>query len=654
VTRTSEGQNPHRILVVDDNVAIHDDFRKILLPRSAGDEALVELEHAVFGGAVRTSVAPEAFRIDSAFQGAQAVEMVRTAYAAGSPYAVIFLDGRMPPGISGLETVPLIWAVDPRVQIVISSAYSDHKFSDIVGAVGHRDGLVVLRKPFDAIEVLQLTHALARKWSLSREVEERIEELEQTVQTRTRALEESNRELRREVEERMHAEEELRRLATHDPVTGIANRVLFRERVVEAVSRAKRRNETFALMLIDLDHFKEINDRFGHATGDDVLRALATRLRGCVRGTDVVARLGGDEFSILLDGLASPEEAAIIADRVLKSCAAPLSTGGHEVATPVSVGIAVFPSDCVDVEDLLKCADLALYEAKAAGRAGYRFYAEGMLRSSQEQLSLREDLSHAVERGELRLHYQPLVDLQSGTITAMEALVRWQHPARGLVPPVTFIPAAERNGMIVAIGRWVLRTACEQLGHWKRQGFGDLSVAVNVSAREVLEPDFVAFVISTLTEAGIEPGNLELELTESAAMEDPEHSAEVLGRLSAAGVRLAIDDFGSGYSSLMRLKQMPINVLKIDRFFVRDLARSPRDAAIVRTVVALAHSLGLTVVVEGIETDEQLRVLRELDWDQVVSPRCDRVQGYLLSRPLPTDLATGLLAGSATALKPTG
>jgi diguanylate cyclase (GGDEF)-like protein len=594
------------------------------------------------------------FEVDSAFQGRDAVELVRAAREHGLPYSVAFVDGRMPPGISGLETIERVWEVDPRVQIVISSAYSDHTFSEIVATLGHRDGLLVLRKPFDSIEVLQLTHALARKWALAREVENRLDELESTVKRRTSALEATNAELLRQAVERMRVEQELRKLATHDPVTGIPNRVLFRERTIEALSRARRRAEILALMLLDLDHFKDVNDNFGHPTGDKLLQGVAERLRTCVRNSDVVARLGGDEFAILLEGFEFPEEAGIIAERIQRVCAAPFVIENHEVRISTSIGIAISPDNGHDVDELLKTADLALYGAKDEGRGTTRFYSQDLSKASHEQLAMREDLAFAVERDELRLHYQPLMDIDTGAVVAMEALVRWQHPTRGLVPPIKFIPAAEKNGMILTIGRWVLETACRQLAEWKRQGISGVEIAVNVSAREVREPDFVDFVLATVQKAGLEPCDLELELTESAAMKRPEDSAEALGRLSAAGVRLAIDDFGSGYSSLMRLKQMPINVLKIDRFFVRDLETSPRAAAIVRAAVAMAHSLGLTVVVEGIETQEQLDALKNLEWDREVPLKCHRVQGYLLSKPLTPENATTLLAQRDRELELTG
>jgi diguanylate cyclase len=647
------GRELMRILVVDDNPAIHDDFRKILEPSATPSPRLERLELELFGGGgLQVSLKPpdpgtsRGFSLSSALQGERAVELTREALAEGRPYNLAFVDMRMPPGISGIDTIARLWAIDPRLQVVVCSAYSDHSWSDIVKRLGHSDGLLILRKPFESIEVLQLAHALTRKWGLSQALQQRLDDLELAVRSRTSALEETNRALLEQIQQRSRAELDLKHLATHDALTRVPNRVLLRERMEACLSRARRNGSNVALILLDLDHFKEVNDAYGHASGDELLRLVAERLRACVRTSDVVARLGGDEFVLLLDEVIEPEEAAIVAERVLKACSAPFMLSGNEVHTPPSMGIAVFPNDCSNADDLLKCADLAMYEAKEAGRATFRYYASAMLASSHEKLKLREELMRALEREQFRLYYQPLVDLQTGTVTAMEALVRWQHPELGLVPPIKFIPAAERSGLIAPIGAWVLRTACEQLAEWRRAG-AELSIAVNVSAREVQAPDFVDIVTHTLSASGLEPAHLELELTESVALKDPEKSADVLGRLSRLGVRFSIDDFGSGYSSLMRLRQMPINVLKIDRFFVQDIVSSPRDAAIVAAVVAMAHSLGLKVVAEGVETNEQLAALRSLKCDLDAKTTCDLIQGYLLSRPLPAAEATALLAGSS-------
>ena len=647
-----------RVLIVDDNTAIHDDFRKILLGRPKDPHDFLRLERELFGD----SSAPEAdpndkteFELEMAHQGEEAVELARAALDAGRPFQLAFVDGRMPPGMSGIDTIAGLWDVDPRLQVVVCSAFSDHSWSDIVRKLGHSDGLLVLRKPFDGVEVLQLAHALTRKWVLGHALRQRLDNLETVVGARTQALEDVNQELRVQIDQRTRAEADFRHLATHDPVTGIPNRVLLRERMTASLSRAQRTNSAVALVLVDLDHFKEVNDVYGHPAGDELLRAVAERLRACVRASDVVARIGGDEFVLLIEDIVEPEEAALVAERVLKACSEPFLVSGRAVHTPPSMGIALYPHDCSDAEGLLKSADLAMYEAKEAGRATFRYYAHGMLSSSNEKLRMREQLMQALERDEIQVWYQPLVDLASGRACAVEALVRWQHPELGLVPPLKFIPTAEKSGLIVPMGAYVLRTACRQLAVWRERGL-ELSMAVNVSVREVQAAGFLEVVKSAVAEAGIQPHLLEIELTESDAVRDPDSFAAVLTKLAELGVRIAIDDFGSGYSSLMRLRALPIHVLKVDRFLVNELVNNERDAAIVGAVVAMGHSLGLTVVAEGVETPEQLEALRQLTWNKTVPARCDRVQGYLLSKPLTAEAAGEWLASAEprSGLRPTG
>lgn len=501
----------------------------------------------------------------------------------------------------------------------------------------------MLKKPFDPIEVLQLAHALTRKWALAREVHGQLETLDTLVAARTRSLEQANHELAREIEARRQAEDDLKRLATHDALTGLPNRLLLNDRIKAALSRSHRRPSQLALLLIDLDQFKEVNDSFGHAAGDELLRQTATRLEGAVRACDTVARMGGDEFVILLEDLAQPEDAALVASRILELCSEPVNIAGRSLKTTPSVGIALCPADGGDAESLLKCADLAMYQAKAAGRATYRFYNEEMLASSIERVNLRHELEVALAEGQFALWYQPLVDLHRGTIRGMEALLRWFHPERGMVSPMSFIPEAERCGMIVPIGAWVLETACQQLASWRRAGAEGVTVAVNVSARQLQSKDFVETVRRALTSSGIEPSSLELEITESTAFDDIDCARGVLAQIADLGVRILIDDFGSGFSSLNRLKSLPVDGLKIDRFFVKNIDTDPCDAAIVMAVVSMAHALGIEVVAEGIETLDQLEKLRNLKWDAQQRPVCDRGQGYYLGRPTPADEAARVL-----------
>jgi diguanylate cyclase len=633
-----------RILVVDDNSAIHDDFKKILCPEAAV-EGLSQLESELFGDAP-ASERQQSFEIVCVDQGQSAIDEVQRSCDAGRPYALAFVDVRMPPGLNGIETIAGLWKIDPSLQAVICTAYSDHTWNDIVRSLGQSDGLLILRKPFDPIEVQQLSHALTNKWRLSRIVRRQLQDLELLVDERTANLRESNDNLRREIEFRVRVERELKHLATHDPLTGLPNRLLLSEQLTQAMARARRNDCKVGLLLLDLDHFKDINDCYGHAAGDELLRVVSERLKGCLRANDTVARMGGDEFVVLLDELESSEGAALVAQRFIDACNEPVMAGGKELITSPSVGIALYPDDGSEVEHLLKAADLAMYQAKSAGRASFRYYAQGMLASSLEKVELRDQLSRAVERNELGLWYQPLIDPRNGRVAVVEALLRWRHPKLGLVPPLKFIPLAEKTGQIVPVGTWVLKDACRQLAVWRAQGFLDLAVAVNVSAAQVQSPDFVTLVQNALATSELPPELLHLEITETAAMHDLEGSTRLFHELAQMGVRIVIDDFGSGYSSLVRLKQLPIHSLKIDQFFIKDIIGDPRDAAIVSAIVTLAHSLGLSVVAEGVETIEQLEYLRGLD--QRVEAKCDLVQGFLLGKPLPADAMTTLLNEYAT------
>jgi diguanylate cyclase (GGDEF)-like protein len=635
----------HRILIVDDNPAIHDDFAKILSPETGGEAALAELEAALFADVPLARTPALDVEIVSAHQGEEAIAIVCDAVARGEPFAVAFVDVRMPPGIDGVETIARMWEVDPHLQAVICTAYSDHSWASMTARLGDGDRFLVLKKPFDSIEVIQLAQALTRKWALARAMAEHLEQLESLVAERTRALERANEELSREVDVRRQAQRELEQLATHDALTGLPNRLLLCDRIAAAVARGRRHGTRAALMVLDLDHFKEVNDTYGHAAGDDVLRETARRLEASVRACDTVARLGGDEFIVLLEDLAAPGDAALVASRIVAACSEPIRSGDHAMRAPPSVGIAICPEDGANTEALLQCADLAMYQAKSAGRGTFRFFDDAMLASSALRVSLRHELEIALREGQLALWYQPLVDLHGGAIRGVEALLRWVHPERGLVAPMTFIPEAERSGLIVPMGEWVLETACQQLAAWRRAHGTNMTVAVNVSARQLESSGFVDAVRRSLAAAQLEPSALELEITESAAFEDEDRSRAVLAQIADLGVRILIDDFGAGFSSLNRLRSLPIDALKIDRMFVRSVATDPADAAIVLAIVGMAHALGIEVVAEGIESAAQLEALRTLRWDEARRPICDRGQGFYLGRPAPAAEAARAIFG---------
>jgi len=430
-----------------------------------------------------------------------------------------------------------------------------------------------------------------------------------------------------DVSQRIQRDSQLAHLATHDPLTGLANSTLFKDRLLQAIARAQRDERLVAVLLIDLDKFKQINDTLGHGAGDVLLHMVACRLKGLVPDSDTLARLGGDEFVLLLADLEDILDVPRTGQLVIEQLAAPFEIGGEEIFVTPSIGAAIYPLDASDAENLLRLADVAMCEVKESGRNAFRSFAPEMSQRSQDQIALARDLRRALERGELLLHYQPKGDLYSGQVTGVEALVRWQHPARGLVPPAQFIPLAEESGLIVAIGAWVLREACRQTRQWQLDGLSPMRVAVNLSPMQFRQPDLVEQIANTLAESGLDPGWLELEVTESLVMANPEVATDFLMRLKQMGIRLAMDDFGTGYSSLGYLKRFPFDVLKIDRSFVQNIVTEPDDAVIAVAVIAMAHSLGLKVIAEGVEDESQMRYLR--------SHLCDEIQGYLLCRPLP-------------------
>lgn len=429
-----------------------------------------------------------------------------------------------------------------------------------------------------------------------------------------------------DITERKQAEERMRHIAQTDSLTGLPNRLTLQIRLAQLLPEARRHQWQIAIMFIDLDRFKIINDTLGHQIGDELLRDVAIRLSRVVRETDFVARLGGDEFVILLPAICGPADAAVIANKIIGALSSPVITDGHELHTSPSIGISIFPDDGSDGDTILKNADTAMYHAKSAGRNNYQFYAAEMNQTATERLDLERKLRHAVDRNELVLCYQPQFRADGSQPTGVEALLRWHHPIDGIISPNRFIPIAEETGLIVEIGEWVMRNACHEMKHWIDAGLKPIRIAVNVSARQLRRRDFCEAVAGILAESELPAELLELEITESAVMENPEEAIEILQRIGRMGVNLAIDDFGTGYSSLAYLKLFPIDHLKIDRSFVADIEVDLNDRAIAFGTIALAHSLGLNVIAEGVETEDQLELLR--------SNGCDEIQGFLFSKPL--------------------
>lgn len=430
-------------------------------------------------------------------------------------------------------------------------------------------------------------------------------------------------------------EQKLNHLAHHDPLTGLPNRVLFADRLSQAMVEAKRHKRLVGVVVLDLDRFKKINDTLGHDVGDDTLIAVTERLQTAIRPSDTLARLGGDEFGIVLADMARSDDAPMVVQRILDTFMDAFHVRGREQFLSASLGITLFPADGSDCDTLLRNADTAMYRAKAQGRSGYQFYTTEMTRRAHEDMALESALRHAIEHDELSLHYQPLFDLDSGRVAGMEALMRWQHPQLGFVAPARFIPLAEETGLIVSLGEWALHTACKQTRAWQKIGFKDLYVSVNLSSRQFRGHSLVRQVTQALSASGLDARCLVLELTESMLSADIENTIHIMQRLHAHGIRFALDDFGTGYSSLNYLKRFPIDVLKIDKSFVRDIGTDPDDAAIVRAIITMAHSLGERVVAEGVETQDQLDFLQRNG--------CDTMQGYFLGKPLPAGEFEALL-----------
>jgi diguanylate cyclase (GGDEF)-like protein len=445
----------------------------------------------------------------------------------------------------------------------------------------------------------------------------------------------------REITDRKRAEERVHKLAYFDTLTGLPNRQLFLQQLSDAIDRARKHDTKVAALYVDLDNFKRINDTLGHNFGDVVLQTIAERLDSCIRNDDCVirpdadesdfrlARLGGDEFVAILRDLESADDAVAVAERIRNQLTRPVEHLGHEFVVTSSIGVSLYPDDGEDIDSLLKNADVAMYQAKNAGRNSVRFYSGTMSMRSLERLELENGLRYALQRDELDLHYQPQIDLATGKLSGVEALLRWNHPERGNIPPGSFIPLAEECGLITPLGEWVLAQACRQAKQWQDKFGEHPNIAVNISSQQFFHSDMAEVVLQMVFDAGLSPSSLQLELTETILMNDVEETVRTLAKLKKAGVSLAMDDFGTGYSSLSYLKRLPLDTLKIDRSFVSDLENNSDDAAICAAIIAMAHNLDLRVIAEGVETEEQLDYLR--------AQKCDEIQGFFISKPVPAD-----------------
>lgn len=602
--------NYRRILVIDDNPSIHSDFEKILRP---GYESQDVNAIAAFLNEAELSIPIRNFEIDYATQGEEGYQKVRQSIVDGCPYGLVFVDMRMPPGWDGLHTIEHLLQADPKLQTVLCTAYSDYSWSEMVQRIGDTDRVLVLKKPFENIEVRQTAMALCEKRALLELAGERTKQLECLVDERTRVL---------------------TQWVTTDTLTQLANRSVFQSTLEECIqSRRNSPGACDAVLYIDLDNFKIVNDSMGHQAGDELLIEVASRLLKCVRGDDQVyrsegnlpARFGGDEFAVLLRNLRSPDDVEPVCQRLIKATAQPIRIGKRDLSIGASIGVAIIDDSTESAEDILRNADTAMYAAKHAGRNCSLVFDSHMHEDVMQRLDAESDIRSALINNRFEVHYQPIVSLTSLKATGYEALIRMRSDDGQLIRPDQFIPTAEETGLIVPIGQLVLDDACKMIRSNQQQAADvDVSISVNVSKRQLMQTDFVDSVRDTLERHEISAhGVLNLEVTESMIMDDVEQYAQSLHQLRELGIKIHLDDFGTGYSSLACLHQFPIDVLKIDRSFIS--GETSHETGIVEAILAIATALKIQVVAEGIETTAQLEWLRQL--------KCVLGQGFLFGKP---------------------
>lgn len=600
-----------RILIIDDEPAMHDSYRECFRPKGggAGEGELADLAAELFGDGDTPAPASDrgdeiAFECTHAMQGLDGVAEVERALADGNPFAVAFIDVRMPPGIDGKETAKRIRALDPDIQLVIVTGYSDFSPLEISRAAGPADKIFYIAKPFEVEEVVQTATALGHRWQVDRELADAVA-----------LLHEQKAELAANESKATH-------LANHDSLTDAPNRLAFLRNLTDRV----RARECFAMAMMDLDRFKLVNDTFGHLAGDELIRMVCMLLQENTPESGLVARLGGDEFAILLP-VTGEDEAVMFAEKLILACSTTFTVFGHSVQGSASVGLVVVETGAdADPIDVMRRADLALNEAKRAGRGVVRVFDESMDESIRFRRQIESGLSGAIANGELKLVYQPIVAREGLEVVGFEALLRWHSPEYGMISPGMFIPIAEESNLIHELGDWVIDEALKALEAWPGQ-----YVSVNFSPRQFRRQNFVGHVIERAQAHSVEPTRLQIEITETAIFDNAERAADTLYRLRQMGFRVALDDFGTGYSSLYNIRKFALDCLKIDRSFIDGMGRERESAAIVHSIIHLGKALGLEVVAEGVETEAQVQALRVAG--------CSHMQGYHLSRPVDFDVA---------------
>jgi diguanylate cyclase len=592
-----------RILIIDDMPSIHQDFRKILSPDAQNEQTLAGTEEALFG---TEQPSRPTFLLDSAYQGEEALELVKRAQAEGRPYALVFTDMRMPPGWDGLETIERLWEADPHLQIALCTAFSDYSWEAMAERLAFGDQLLVLKKPFDTLEIRQMASALTWKWQMAQDAAIKMLSLERTIEDRVQEL------------------LKVSHLLQYDVLTGLPNSTLLGDRLTQSLALSRRHDKQLAVIFLGLDRFKRINNALGHPVGDEMLKRVGQNLVATVRQSDSVFRYGSDEFVVILADIHHPQQTQGVAEKLLKAVSAQQHIAGHDLSVTASLGISIYPDDGFDAVPLIKKAETAMHNVKESGLNDFSFFIDDMNQRAREQQSTESGIRLALERDEFVLHYQPKLDLRTGKVVGAEALVRWLKPGHGWVYPTDFIGVAEDSGLIVPLSKWVLTQACRQARTWQLAGLPAISMSVNVSAIDFRQRDFVDGIVKILEQTGFDPTLLELEITESVLMQNVEATVLTLRAIKALGVRLAIDDFGTGYSSLSYLRRFPVDVLKIDQSFIRGLNSDHNDDALVSAIISLGKSLNLNIIAEGVETLEQLDFLK--------AHQCEEGQGYFFSK----------------------
>jgi len=632
--------NGNRILIVDDNKSIHDDFRKVLSPEGSVESIEIsDLEAELFGDDDVASQPSNDFQqnydIDSAYQGQEALSMIQKAQDEENPYSLVFMDVRMPPGWDGVETIGRIWSKFPYIEMVLCTAYSDYSWEEIIKKLGNTDKLLFLRKPFDTVAVQQMALTLIRKWNLGEKAKNYVHELEEEVDRRTAQLKSLLSELEGKNDELEEKNKELTYLALHDSLTKLPNRALFNDRLTKTLQSSIRRKEQFAVLLVDVNKFKSINDTLGHSAGDAVLYEVGERLSKLLRTSDTVARLGGDEFGLVLPN-AGLEVQKIILTKIVEGFLPEFIFEEQEIKISISVGISIFPEHGDSSGELLCHADIAMYDAKRQ-KIGYAYFDAMKASMAEAKEKLVSELKYAIDGNELILHYQPIYNIETKKIVGVEALARWGHPEKGLLPPSEFIDLAEKRGLIQDITLWVFEKAFSQCATWHEKGL-PVKVSVNISPQNFLDPELPLKLEKILESWNLAPEWVVLEITENVTIGEPKKALEIIDNLDKLGVCISIDDFGTGYSSLSHLRELPVKELKIDKSFVINMDNDQYNRLIVESTINLAKALGINIVAEGVECKEIFDLLQSLG--------CSHVQGFHLSRPKLADEITQLLSSN--------